>query len=89
MAEAYDPNAPIAPQPCMRCARTCTTKRDENSCWVCEQNICIDCWEEWGVCAASRCVDLQYQLANARTQAERARIMLSPGPIGAGKKNEH
>jgi hypothetical protein len=47
--------------------------------------MCLDCWEVHGVCGCPGSDQAQEDIRNAKTRAERAAIMMRPGPIGATK----
>jgi len=42
----------------------------------------IHCWEDIGVCGCRGSDQAQEDIRNAKTRAERAEIMMRPGPIG-------
>ena len=70
---------------CGRCPKELHGFEETEWCWWCEGPLCKDCWENFGHCGHPEADEANRDLQNARTHAERARIMMRPGPIGGTK----
>lgn len=70
---------------CARCLCEVAREAVEN-CWYCESYLCEDCFERYGVCCPAG--DRAQSELKVASPAERAAIMLSPGPIGRVRRGE-
>jgi hypothetical protein len=70
----------MASPSCARCENPPSDPLDE--CWPCGTTLCASCHDWFGVCAAARCVELQRELAAARTTSEQAAVLAKAGPPG-------